>query len=337
MNGWYLYQTLSSRLNAKAGFYQVGGAFGYRDQLQDATNLCIIDEELTKKQIVTNAKHQFEQGDVLHWWHQIIQMGLRSRYKDDFLWLVFAVNRYVTISGDYKFLDEEIEFALGQQLAEHEEERGINYTYSENKKSLFEHCILSLEHSMNNMGENGLPLMGGGDWNDGMNQVGIGGTGTSVWLGFFLYLVMSDFIKIAKEYKKIDISKYEVFLGNLKNSLNTVAWDGDYYLRAFFDNGDKLGSHINKECKIDLISQSFSILSGVIDEEKVESVIKSDEDNLVDLDLGIIKLLTPAFEKSKNNPGYIMDYPKGIRENGGQYTHGAIWLAKAYFEIIGWR
>ena len=333
VNGWYLYQAISSRLNAKAGFYQVGGAFGFRDQLQDATNLCIIDEELTKRQIITNAKHQFEQGDVLHWWHQIIQMGLRSRYKDDFLWLVFAVNKYVTISGDYKFLDENVPFASGQQLKDKEEERGITYSYTEEKKSIFEHCLLSLEHSMNNMGANGLPLMGGGDWNDGMNQIGIRGKGTSVWLGFFLYMVMSDFIKIAKEHKKLDISKYEEFLSNLKTSLNTVAWDGDYYLRAFFDNGDKLGSHINKECKIDLISQSFSILSSVIDEDKIESVIKSVEKNLVDSDLGIIKLLTPAFEKSKNNPGYIMDYPTGIRENGGQYTHASAWYIMALIKI----
>ena len=333
INGWYLYQALSSRINAKAGFYQVGGAFGYRDQLQDATNLAIIDESLAKKQIVINARHQFEQGDVLHWWHEIIMMGLRSRYKDDFLWLVFAVNKYITISGDYSFLDEKIEFAHGQTLAEHEEERGINYSYTKTKKTLFEHCILSLEKSMTDIGENGLPLMGGGDWNDGMNQVGIGGKGTSVWLGFFLYMVMTDFIKIAKQHKKFDTRKYEAFLESLKVSLNTVAWDGDYYLRAFFDNGDKLGSHVNKECKIDLISQSFSILSSVIDEDKIDSVIKSVEENLVDSDLGIIKLLDPAFEKSRNNPGYIMDYPIGIRENGGQYTHAASWYVMALIKL----
>lgn len=333
VNGWFLYQTLASRLNAKAGFYQVGGAFGFRDQLQDATNLCIIDESITKKQIITNAKHQFEEGDVLHWWHELIKMGLRSRYKDDFLWLVFSVNRYVTITGDYKFLDEEIEFAEGQSLADKEEERGINYTYTETKKSLYEHCLKSLEKAMSELGENGLPLMGGGDWNDGMNKVGIKGKGTSVWLGFFLYMVMSEFLVIASKYKKLDTKKYDKFLEKLKKSLNTVAWDGDYYLRAFFDNGDPLGSHINDECKIDLISQSFSILSSVIDEDKIESVIKSVEENLVDDDLKIVKLLTPAFVKSKNNPGYIMDYPEGIRENGGQYTHSVSWYIMALIKL----
>ena len=330
---WYLYQTMASRINAKAGFYQVGGAFGFRDQLQDATNLCIIDEELTKNQIITNARHQFMEGDVLHWWHEIIHMGLRSRYKDDFLWLVYSVTKYVNISGDYKFLDEEVVFASGDKLSEHEEERGINYGYTEEKKSIYEHCLISLEHSMSSIASNGLPLMGGGDWNDGMNKVGIKGKGSSVWLGFFLYMIMKDFIQIGKKYKNLDTKKYDDFLINLKNTLNTVAWDKDYYLRAFFDNGDKLGSFLNDECKIDLISQSFSILSDVIDENKIDSVIKSVEESLVDLDLGIVKLLTPTFEKSSNNPGYIMDYPPGIRENGGQYTHSVSWYIMALIKL----
>lgn len=333
LNGWYLYQTISSRINAKAGFYQVGGAFGYRDQLQDAVNISIIDENLTKKQIVENAKHQFIQGDVLHWWHEIIKLGLRSRYKDDFLWLVYAVNQYVKISGDYKFLDEQVEFVCGQMLSDDEEERGITYSYTTNTATIYEHCLISIEKSMNEIGENGLPLMGGGDWNDGMNKVGIKGSGTSVWLGFFLYYIISDFIEIVKKHKKLDTKKYISFLDKLKYSLNTVAWDGDYYLRAFFDNGSTLGSHLNDECKIDLICQSFSILSDVITKDKINSVIKSVEENLVDSDLKIIKLLTPPFSKSINNPGYIMDYPEGIRENGGQYTHATIWYIMALIKL----
>ena len=333
INGWYLYQTFASRIYAKAGFYQVGGAFGYRDQLQDCTNLCIVDPSLTRSQIVNNAKHQFMEGDVLHWWHEIIRLGLRSRYKDDFLWLVFAVNKYVTVTGDFKILDEPIEFVDGQQLTNKEAERGINYVYTNTKKTLFNHCLLSIDKSFNELGENGLPLMGGGDWNDGMNKVGIEGKGTSVWLGFFLYSIVKEFLQIAKKYQDYDTKEYEEKLKALKNALNTVAWDGDYYLRAFFDNGDVLGSHLNAECKIDLISQSFSILSDVIDKNKVESVIRAVEDNLVDKNLNIIKLLNPGFKKSENNPGYIMDYPVGIRENGGQYTHAVSWYIMALIKL----
>ena len=333
MNGWYLYQTMASRINSKAGFYQVGGAFGYRDQLQDCTNISMVEPELTRRQILNNAKHQFEEGDVLHWWHEIIRMGLRSRYKDDYLWLVFAVNRYVTVTGDYKILDEQVEFVDGEPLASDEAERGITYVYTNSKKSLYEHCLLSIDKAFNSLGENHLPLMGGGDWNDGMNKVGIEGKGTSVWLGFFLYTIVKNFLPIAKKYKDLNTSDYEEKLKDLKKTLNTVAWDKDYYLRAFFDNGNPLGSSTNMECKIDLISQSFSIISEVIEKNKIESVIKSVEDNLVDKNLKIIKLLAPAFEKQEDNPGYIMDYPIGIRENGGQYTHAASWYIMALIKI----
>ena len=333
MNGWYLYQTIASRINAKAGFYQVGGAFGYRDQLQDCTNICLVEPELTKRQIINNAKHQFAEGDVLHWWHEIIRLGLRSRYKDDFLWLVHAVTRYVIISGDYKILDEQIEFVDGQKLADNEEERGINYVYSNSKKSLYEHCLLSINKSFSELGENGLPLMGGGDWNDGMNKVGINGKGTSVWLGFFLYTVVREFLPIAKKYKELDTKDYDLKLSELKKSLNTVSWDGDYYLRAFFDNGSSLGSRSNEECKIDLISQSFSILSEVIDKNRIPSVLKSIENYLVDNNLKIVKLLDPGFKNSKDNPGYIMNYPIGIRENGGQYTHAVSWYIMALIKV----
>ncbi len=333
MNGWYLYQTIASRINAKAGFYQVGGAFGYRDQLQDCTNICMVEPEVTRRQIISNAKHQFVEGDVLHWWHEFIRLGLRSRYKDDFLWLVYATIRYVTISGDYKILDEPIEFVDGQQLGKNEAERGINYAYTNTKKSLYEHCLLAINKSFSEFGDNGLPLMGGGDWNDGMNKVGIEGKGTSVWLGFFLYYIVKSFLPIAKKYKNLDTKDYDNKLKDLKNSLNTVSWDGDYYLRAFFDNGNVLGSRSNEECKIDLISQSFSILSEVINKDRIDSVIKSVEDNLVDRNLKVIKLLDPGFKNSRDNPGYIMDYPIGIRENGGQYTHAVSWYIMALIKL----
>lgn len=330
LNGWYLYQTLSSRIMAKSGFYQVSGAFGYRDQLQDAVNICMVMPQFTKEQILINAKHQFIEGDVLHWWHEKNHFGLRGRYKDDYLWLVYATIRYLEITKDISILKEEVEFVQGDTLTEHENERGMIFTYSSTKKTLLEHIFLSLSLAMNSLGEHHLPLMGGGDWNDGMNKVGIKGKGESVWLGFFLYDIINNFVRIMKENKQdLDYNYYEQFNEDLKNNLNKYAWDKDYYLRAYFDNGDKLGSYQNSECKIDLISQSFAILSEVIPNDKINTVLNSVENNLVDKDNHIIKLLDPPFDKSLNNPGYIMNYPKGIRENGGQYTHATAWYIMA--------
>ncbi len=330
VNGWYLYQTISSRIMAKAGFYQVSGAFGYRDQLQDSMNISLVQPEYTRNQILINAAHQFEEGDVLHWWHEKNHFGLRSRYKDDFLWLVYATANYIEITGDYKILDEQIPYIMGEKLSDYEHEKGMVFNYSEKTESLLEHCLKSLELSMSSLGHHKIPLMGGGDWNDGMNRVGIKGKGESVWLGFFLHLTINNFIKIVKKHKKdFDAEKYIQFNEKLKENLNKKTWDGNYYLRAFFDNGDKLGSHENSECKIDLISQSFSILSDVAPKDRVESVITSVEEQLVDDKNKIIKLLTPAFNKSLNNPGYIMNYPRGIRENGGQYTHSVSWYLMA--------
>ena len=330
VNGWYLYQTLSARILAKAGFYQVSGAFGYRDQLQDSMNIVLVNPEYTRRQILINAAHQFEEGDVLHWWHEINHFGLRSRYKDDFLWLVYATINYINTTGDYDILKEKIPFVLGEKLSDYEHEKGMVFSYSDKKVSLLDHCLKSLELSMNGLGKHKIPLMGGGDWNDGMNLVGIKGKGESVWLGFFLYNVIDMFITMMKKYDtKFDISEYVEFNSNLKDNLNKKTWDGNYYLRAFFDNGDKLGSHENTECKIDLISQSFSILSGVAPKDRAQKVITSVEEQLVDNKNKIVKLLTPPFAKSLNNPGYIMSYPRGIRENGGQYTHAVAWYLMA--------
>ncbi len=330
MNGWYLYQTMSSRILARSGFYQVSGAFGYRDQLQDSMNIVTVNPEQTRKQILENAAHQFKEGDVLHWWHEHIKFGLRSRYKDDYLWLVYATSEYLEVTNDYSILDEEVPYVEAETLRPYEHEKGITYTYSEEKETLFEHCIKSIKLSMDNMGRHGLPLMGGGDWNDGMNKVGIKGKGESVWLGFFLYDVITKFTKFAKVYKpKFKVKEYLDFNKTLKENLNNKAWDKEYYLRAYFDNGDKLGSLSNDECKIDLISQSFSILSDVIPKDKINTVLQAVDNYLVDKDLKIVKLLTPAFEKTLNNPGYIMNYPAGIRENGGQYTHAVSWYIMA--------
>ena len=326
INGWYLYQTISSRIMAKAGFYQVSGAFGYRDQLQDSMNIVLVKPDYTRRQILINAAHQFEEGDVLHWWHEKNHFGLRSRYKDDYLWLVYATANYIETTQDYDILKEKVPYVIGEKLSDYEHEKGMTFSYSENSDTLLNHCLKSLELSMSKLGKNKLPLMGGGDWNDGMNKVGIKGKGESVWLGFFLYNTIDLFTKILKKFdKKIDLDKYLSFNEKLKENLNKKAWDGKYYLRAFFDNGDKLGSSENSECKIDLISQSFAIISGVAPKDRIQSIITSVEEQLVDSKNKNIKLLTPAFHKSLNNPGYIMNYPRGIRENGGQYTHSVAW------------
>ena len=330
INGWYLYQTISSRILAKAGFYQVSGAFGYRDQLQDAMNIVLVKPEFTREQILINAAHQFKEGDVLHWWHEKNHFGLRSRYKDDFLWLVYATANYIETTGDYEILKEEISYVEGEALSDYENEKGIIFNYSEEKETLLQHCLKSIELSMNSLGKHKIPLMGGGDWNDGMNRVGIKGKGESVWLGFFLYHVIDIFMKVLKKSDKEMIQeKYQSFNEKLKENLNKKTWDGEYYLRAFFDNGDLLGSHENSECKIDLISQSFSIISGVAPKDRIQKAITSVEEQLVDNKNKIIKLLTPPFYKSLNSPGYIMNYPRGIRENGGQYTHSVSWYLMA--------
>ena len=330
LNGWYLYQTISSRLFAKAGFYQVSGAYGYRDQLQDAMNIVLVDPSVTYDQILRNASHQFVEGDVLHWWHEDNHFGLRSRYKDDYLWLVYATIMYIEVTGDTNILDEEVPYINAPILGDYENEKTVNFEYTSEKDSLFKHLEKALNLSINSLGSHHLPLMGGGDWNDGMNRVGIKGKGESVWLGFFLYNIIEMFIPVIEKFdSSYDISKLEKFNSKLKDNLNKYGWDDKYYLRAYFDNGDRLGSHDNTECKIDLISQSFALISGVCPEEKKDEVLNSVSDNLVDEEHGLVKLLTPPFSKSLNNPGYIMNYSKGIRENGGQYTHAVSWYIMA--------
>ena len=330
LNGWYLYQTISSRLFAKAGFYQVSGAYGYRDQLQDAMNIVLVDPSVTHDQILRNASHQFIEGDVLHWWHEDNHFGLRSRYKDDYLWLVYATIMYIEVTGDVAILSEEVPYINAPILGDYENEKTVNFEYTSEKDSLFKHLEKALNLSINSLGSHHLPLMGGGDWNDGMNRVGIKGKGESVWLGFFLYNIIEMFIPVIEKFdSSYDISKLEKFNSKLKDNLNKYGWDDKYYLRAYFDNGDRIGSHDNTECKIDLISQSFALISGVCPEEKKDEVLNSVSDNLVDEEHGLVKLLTPPFSKSLNNPGYIMNYSKGIRENGGQYTHAVSWYIMA--------
>lgn len=333
---WLLYQTITSRIQARTGFYQVSGAFGYRDQLQDSVNLVSVYPDITRKQIIRNAKHQFVEGDVLHWWLEHKMFGLRSRYSDDALWLVYAVCEYLEKTGDVSILDEEIPFLLGEKLNAWEEEKGMIYRYTSFTKPLIEHLTIIIEHIIANLGEHGIPKMAGGDWNDGMNKIGIHGRGESVWLGFFFYQNLGRFETLLSSLRRLDpevSAKWKLACQQLRLNLLTHCWDGNYYLRAFHDSGNKIGSAENLECKIDLLSQSFSILSEVALPQQIPAILQSVEEKLLDRTHGMVKLLTPAFHKSSDYPGYIQDYPKGIRENGGQYTHSVAWYMEALHKV----
>ena len=326
LNGWVIYQTLESRLIGKTGFYQSGGAYGFRDQLQDTLALKYINPEILKKQIIKHSKHQFIEGDVEHWWHDETQRGIRTKFSDDLLWLVYLTCEYIEFTGDYSILDEQTPYLTGKLLDENEDERYDKYTQSKITESIYEHCKKAIEKSLN-FGENGLPKIGTGDWNDGFSTVGNKGKGESVWLGFFLYNVLDRFIPICKIKGENNlVEKYEKIKENLKRALNTNGWDGRWYKRAFMDDGNTLGSMENEECRIDSIAQSWSIISNAGDNDKKYISMESLENHLIDKENGIIKLLDPPFDKGKLEPGYIKAYLPGVRENGGQYTHAAIWV-----------
>lgn len=328
LNGWLLYQTIACRLWAKSAFYQSGGATGFRDQLQDILCLKYIEPEVTRKQILKHCVHQFIDGDVEHWWHEETNRGIRTRFSDDLLWLPYVVAEYIKTTQDTEILKEEVAYINGNTLKDDENENYDIHLTSDIKESVFQHCIRAIEKSLD-FGENGMPKIGSGDWNDGFSKVGIKGKGESVWLGFFLYTVLSEFIEIMEnmndESVKDKIEKYEGIKQELKKSLNTAGWDGRWYKRAFMDDGNILGSIENEECRIDSISQSWSVISNAGDNDKKYISMESLENHLVDRETGIIKLLDPPFEKSDLEPGYIKMYLPGVRENGGQYTHAAIW------------
>jgi cyclic beta-1,2-glucan synthetase len=321
LNGWSMYQTLASRLLGRSGFYQSGGAFGFRDQLQDTLSTKYIDPEILKNQIIKHSKKQFIEGDVLHWWHDETKRGIRTRFSDDLLWLAFCVIEYIKFTGDYSILDIETSYIYGETLEENEDERYDLYLPSEKQESIYIHCIRAINKSLE-FGQNGLPKIGSGDWNDGLNTVGNKGKGESVWLGFFLYYILENFIEICKQKGELELeNKYKIEKENLKIALNTNGWDGKWYKRAFMDDGNALGSIENDECQIDSIAQSWSVISGAGEIEKQRQAMESFENYLVDKNNEIIKLLDPPFEKGKLEPGYIKAYLPGVRENGGQYTH----------------
>lgn len=331
INNWYLYQTYASRLYAKTGLYQVGGAFGFRDQLQDSMSILYSDPKYAKSIILNCASHQFESGEVLHWWHEDLNLGSRTKFSDDYLWLVYVTMEYIRVTGDYSILKEEVRFIEGPELGSNEGERGINYNKSSKSDTLYNHLKLSIDLSLSRFGKHGIPLIGVGDWNDGMNKVGHKGKGESVWVGMFLYDILTKFEDIMNQMKEKTslIENYKKEREKLLNVLSTTCFDGSWYLRAFFDDGSPMGAKNNEEGEIDLLVQSWSILSNVADSVRQKKVIEEVEARLVDKKSGIIKLLTPPFTSNEKNPGYISYYLKGVRENGGQYTHAALWYIKA--------
>ena len=335
INYWYLYQVYASRIYSRTGFYQVGGATGFRDQLQDSMSLIYNNSEFTRNQILNHAMHQFKEGDVLHWWHEDLKFGSKTRFSDDYLWLVYVTYEYLKNTNDYSILEEKVCFVDSDVLNEYEEEKGVSYNYTEDKETLYFHLKLCIEKALNQFGEHGLPLMGSGDWNDGMNKIGVKHKGESVWVGFFLYDCLNKMSEILKNTNddKDFMERCVVEAYKLKDNINKNGFDQKWYLRAFFDNKEKLGSIENDECKIDLICQAWSILTNIVEEKNLNNMLEEVEKRLVDKDNKIIKLLDPAFENPKNNPGYISYYIKGVRENGGQYTHAALWYVLALLKL----
>lgn len=325
MNGWLIYQTLCSRILGKTGYYQSGGAWGFRDQLQDVMGLKYVDSEITKNQIIKHSEHQFIEGDVLHWWHEETKRGIRTRFSDDMVWLPYITADYIEFTNDYSILDIETYYLSGNLLEDGMDERYDIYNVSEIKESIYNHCIRAIKKSCS-FGEHGLPKIGSGDWNDGFSTVGNKGKGESVWLGFFIYDVLNKFINLC-DYKNDEENKvYFIEMAEkIKKALNTEGWDGRWYKRAFCDDGNVLGTIHNQECKIDSIAQSWSVISNAGDNDKKYIAMESLENHLVDRNNGIIKLLDPPFENGNLNPGYIKSYLPGTRENGGQYTHAAVW------------
>jgi cyclic beta-1,2-glucan synthetase len=333
LNGWLMYQVISCRLWARTGFYQAGGAFGFRDQLQDSLSVLYTYPELARAQILKHAAHQFIEGDVQHWWHEPSGKGVRTRISDDYIWLAYVTYEYIRVTQDASILDEMIPFVISNPLSIDEEERYEQPMITDLELSLFEHCEKAMNHAQR-FGIHGLPLMGTGDWNDGMNAVGKEGKGESVWLAWFLSDTLLKFAELCEskdESSKAD--KYRSISQTIIQAVEKHGWDGKWYRRAYYDDGTIMGSFNSRECKIDSISQSWAVLSNLADKERSSMAMQSLEDYLIDLDKGIIRLLTPPFSDGDQEPGYIKGYLPGIRENGGQYTHAATWVIQAFAKM----